>query len=94
MKTNLSLMLFSRIEYFPAKQYNIPLVLFFLQLRSIFRAALFRARVYSLYHSVGLFFLIFLKRKGATVSKVLEKGESVVSVTSSFCAVGYAEELR
>ncbi len=37
----------------------------------------------SLYHSVGLFSLIFLKRKGATISKVLKKRESIVSVTSS-----------
>ncbi len=37
----------------------------------------------SLYHGVELFSLIFLKRKGATVSKVLEKRESIVSVTSS-----------
>ncbi len=37
----------------------------------------------SLYHGVGLFSLIFLKCKGATVSKVLEKRESIVSVTSS-----------
>ncbi len=56
----------------------------FLQLRSIFQAALFRVRVYLLlYHGVGLFSLIFLKRKGATVSKLLEKRESIVSVTSS-----------
>ncbi len=55
----------------------------FLHLRSIFRAALFRVRVCSLYHGVRLFSLIFLKRKGATVSKVLEKRESIVSVTSS-----------
>ncbi len=40
----------------------------FLQLRSIFRAALFRARVCSLYHGVGLVSLIFLRRKGVTVS--------------------------
>ncbi len=61
-----------------------------------FRAALYRAQVCSLYHGVGLFSLIFLERKGATVSKVLEKRESIVSVTllSFFCAVGYAEELR
>ncbi len=39
-----------------------------------------------LYHGVGLFSLIFLKRKGATVSKVLEKRESIVSVTSSSCS--------
>ncbi len=44
------------------------------------------ARVCSLYHGVGLFSLIFLKRKGATVSKVLEKRESIVSVTSSSCS--------
>uniref|UniRef100_A0A671S880 Calcium-activated chloride channel regulator 4-like n=1 Tax=Sinocyclocheilus anshuiensis TaxID=1608454 RepID=A0A671S880_9TELE len=54
-----------------------------LQLRSIFRAALFRVRFCSLYHGVKLFSLIFLKRKGATVSKMLEKRESIVSVTSS-----------
>ncbi|KAI2647390.1 Transposon Tf2-8 polyprotein [Labeo rohita] len=53
------------------------------RLRSIFRAALFRARVCSLYHGVGLFSLIFLRRRGATVSRVLEKRESIVSVTSS-----------
>ncbi len=41
------------------------------------------ARVCSLYHGVGLFSLIFLKRKGATVSKMLDKRESIVSVTSS-----------
>ncbi len=58
----------------------------FLQLRSILRAALFRVRVCSLYHGVGLFSLIFLKRKGATVSKVLEKREFIVSVTSSSCS--------
>ncbi len=62
--------------------------LVFLQLRSFFRAALFRARVCSLYHGFGLFSLIFIKRKGATVSKVLEKRESIVSVTSlSFSAL-------
>ncbi len=55
----------------------------FLQLRSIIQAALFRARVCSLYNGVGLFSLIFFKRKGATVSKVLEKREYIVSVTSS-----------
>ncbi len=76
-------MLFYRIGYFPDKQYEIPLVLFSSICVSIFRAALFRARVCSLYHGVGLFSLIFLKRKGATVSKVLEKRESIVSVTSS-----------
>ncbi len=59
----------------------------FLQLRSIFRAALFRARVCSLYHGVGLFSLIFLKRKGATIFIVLEKRESTVSVTSSLSAL-------
>ncbi len=37
----------------------------------------------SLYHGVGLFSLIFLKRKGATGSKVLEKRESIDSVASS-----------
>ncbi len=37
----------------------------------------------SLCHGVGLFSLIFLKRKGATASKVLEKRETLVSVTSS-----------
>ncbi len=36
-----------------------------------------------LYDGVGMFFLIFLERKGATISKVLEKRESIVSVTSS-----------
>ncbi len=41
----------------------------------------------SLYHGVGLFSLIFFKHKGATVSKVLEKRESIVSVTSSFSAL-------
>ncbi len=41
----------------------------------------------SLYHGVGLFSLIFLKRKGATASKVLEKRESIVSVTSSSFSV-------
>ncbi len=89
-------MLFCRIGYFPAKPYKIPLVLFSFVFLTIFWAALFRARVCSLYHSVGLFSLIFLKRKGATISKVLEKRESIVSVTSSSfsCAVGYAEELR
>ncbi len=61
-----------------------------LQLRSIFQAALFRARVCSVYHGVGLFSSIFLKRKGATVYKVLEKRESIVSVTSSsFSALVY-----
>ncbi len=45
------------------------------------------ARVYSLYHGVGLFSLIFLKHKGATVYKVLEKRESIISVTSSFSAL-------
>ncbi len=60
----------------------------FLLLRSIFWAALFRLRVCSLYHSqVGLFSLIFLKRKRATRSKVLEKRESIVSVTSRFSAL-------
>ncbi len=77
---------FCRREYFPAKQYEIPLIYFFIHLRSIFQAALFMARVCSLYHGVGLFSLIFLKRKGATVSKVLEKRESIVSVTSSSCS--------
>ncbi len=37
----------------------------------------------SLYQGAGLFSLIFLKHKGATVSKVIEKRESIVSVTSS-----------
>ncbi len=55
----------------------------FLPLRSIFQAALSRVQVCSLYHGVRLFSLIFLKRKGATVSTVLEKRESKVSVTSS-----------
>ncbi len=41
------------------------------------------ARVCSLYHGVGLFSLIILERKGASVSKVLEKRDSIVSVTSS-----------
>ncbi len=41
----------------------------------------------SLYHGVGLFSLIFLKRKGTTVFKVLEKRESIISVTSSFYAL-------
>ncbi len=83
-------MLFCRIGYFPAKQYEIPLVLF-----SIFRGEFFRSRVCSLYHGVGLFSLIFLKCKGVTVSKVLEKIESIVSVIIKlFCTVGYAEELR
>ncbi len=41
---------------------------------------------WSLYHGVGLFSLIFLKRKGETVSKVLEKRESMR------CAVGFAEK--
>ncbi len=42
----------------------------------------------SLYQGVGLVSLIFLKRKGATVSKVLEKREYIVSVTSaSFSAL-------
>ncbi len=54
----------------------------FFQLRSVFQATLFRARVCSLYHGFGLFSLIFLKRKGVTVSKVQEKRESIVSVTS------------
>ncbi len=40
----------------------------------------------SLYQGVGLFSLIFLKHKGATVSKVLEKREFIVSVTSSSCS--------
>ncbi len=39
--------------------------------------------VLPLYHGVELFSLFFLKRKGATVSKVLEKRESIVSATSS-----------
>ncbi len=39
----------------PAKQYEIPPVLF--SSSSIFRAALFRSQVCSLYHSVGLFSL-------------------------------------
>ncbi len=44
----------------------------------------------SLYHGVRLFYLTFLKQKGATVSKVLEKRESIVSVTSSsFSALLY-----
>ncbi len=43
--------------------------------------------------TLGLFSLIFLKRKGATVSKVLEKRESIVCYIKFFCAVGYAEEL-
>ncbi len=62
------LMLFCRIKYFPAMQYEIPPSFVFLQLRSIFRAALVRARVCSLYHGVRLFSLIFLKCKGATVT--------------------------
>ncbi len=37
----------------------------------------------SLCHGVGLFSLIFHKRKRATASKVLEKRETLVSVTSS-----------
>ncbi len=41
----------------------------------------------SLYHGVGLFSLIFLKRKGATVSETLEKGEFIVSATSSCSAL-------
>ncbi len=42
----------------------------------------------SLYHGVGLFSLFFLKCKGATtVSDVLEKRESIVSVTLSFSAL-------
>ncbi len=75
-------MLFCRIGYFP-KLYEIPLVLFSSSCAPFSQAALFRAQVCSLYHGVGLFSLIFLKRKGATVSKVLEKRESIVSVTSS-----------
>ncbi len=59
-----------------------------------FQAALYRAQVCSLYHGVGLFSLIFLERKGATVSKVLEKRESIVCYIKFFCTVGYAEELR
>ncbi len=47
----------------------------------------------SLYHSVGLFSLIFLKRKGETVSKVLEKRESIVYVTSS-CFSALLDMLR
>ncbi len=43
--------------------------------------------MFSLYHGVRLFSLIFLKRKGATVSKVLERRASTVSVTSSFSAL-------
>ncbi len=60
---------------------------FFFHLRSICRTALFRVRVCSLYHGVGLFSLIFFKRKGTTGSKVLEKRESIVSVTLSFSAL-------
>ncbi len=48
----------------------------------------------SLYHGVGLFSLIFLNRKGATVSKVLEKRVSIVCyIIKIFCIVGYAEDL-
>ncbi len=65
------LMLFCKIGYFPAKPHEIPLVLF----------------SYSCAQFSGLFSLIILKRKGATVSKVLEKRESIVSVTSSSFSV-------
>ncbi len=77
-------MLFCRIGYFPAKQYEIALVLFssscapFSGLLSLGRECAHYTRL-----KAGLFSLIFLKRKGATVSKVLEKRESIVSVTSS-----------
>ncbi len=40
-------------------RYEIPIV--FIKLGSIFWAALFRARVCSLYHGFGLFSLIFMK---------------------------------
>ncbi len=48
----------------------------------------------SLYHGVRLFSLIFCKHKGATVSKVLEKRESIVCYIKFFRAIGFAEELR
>ncbi len=41
----------------------------------------------SLYHVVKVFSVIFLKHKGATVSKGLEKRESIVSVISSSFSV-------
>ncbi len=92
-------MLFCRIGYFPTKLYEIPLVLFssscapFSGLLSLGRK-LGKLKC-SLYHGVGLLSLIFVKRKGATVSKVLEKRvHSFCYIIKLFCAVGYAEELR
>ncbi len=48
----------------------------------------------SSYRSVRLFFLIFCKHKGATVSTVIEKRESIVCYIKFFRAIGFAEELR
>ncbi len=76
------LKLFCRIGYFPTKQYEIPLVLFSSSCAP-FSGLLSLGCECAHYHGVGLFSLIFLKRKGATIYKVLEKRESIVSVTSS-----------
>ncbi len=75
---------FCRIGYFPAKQYKIPsfppAVLHFPGCSLGGASVLIIPRCWSL-------FLNLPKCKGATVSKVLEKRESKVSVTSSNCSV-------
>ncbi len=76
-------MLFCRIGYFPAKLYEIPLVLFSSSCAPFSGLLSLGCECAHYYHGVGLFSLIFFKRKGATVSKVLEKRDSIVSVTSS-----------
>ena len=76
-------MLFCRIGYFPAKQYEKPLVLFSSSCAP-FSGLLSLGCECAHYTTVSdCFPLIFLKRKGATIFKMLEKRESIVSVTSS-----------
>ncbi len=73
-------MLFFRIGYFPVKPYKIPLVLFSSSY-ALFSGLL--SLGCGCAHYTTVFSLIFLKGKGVTVSKVLEKREFIVSVTSS-----------
>ncbi len=69
---------FCRIGYFPAKLYEIPLVLFSSSCAPFSGLLSLECECAHYTTGVGLFSLIFLKRKGATVSKVLEKRESIV----------------
>ncbi len=65
-------MLFCRIGYFPTKQYKMPLILFSSSCAPF-------SGLFSLGHECAHYTMVL----GAAVSKVLEKRESIVSVTSS-----------